>query len=347
MYNPITSIIRSATRSTDEPLNILTFPTHERYETGLCMTGHNFYAYRAPGIKDWNNNYGPCPDNYILLDSNLKEHQVPNHIEFDLVLSQNKFGQFQLAYPLAHNMNLPLVSLEHTLPMPQWTPAQREQLRNMRGHQNIFISEYSLGEWGWDDRGDTNIIHHMVDTDVFIPMPQVFELGQLEAAMKTMLDPRKHHILSVVNDWVNRDWCCNFSGWQRITKGLPVKVLGDTPGLSKPAPSIPALVEAYQESLVFLNTSTISPVPTVMLEAMACGCAVVSTATCMIPEIIEHGVNGCISNDENELRLYCKQLLDEPKLAAQLGREARKTIETRFSKGSFINKWNQIFRSVL
>ena len=51
MPTKMSSIIRGATRTPVEKLNILTFPTHERYETMLCKTGHNFYAYRAEGIK--------------------------------------------------------------------------------------------------------------------------------------------------------------------------------------------------------------------------------------------------------------------------------------------------------
>lgn len=336
MHNPITSFIRQAKRNLDEPLNILTFPTHERYETGLAMTGHNFYAYRAQGIKDWNNNYGRCPDNYMLLDPNLGQNQIPEYVEFDLILSQNKFGQFQIAYPLSYYMNLPLVSLEHTLPMTQWTPAIRQQLREARGHINVFISEYSLGEWGWDDRGDTTVIHHMVDTDVFNP--------PLEEGIRL---PREQHILSVVNDWINRDHCCNFQGWQRITQGLPVRVVGDTPGLSKPASSIDTLVNEYRTSRVFLNTSTVSPIPTSLLEAMACGSACVSMATCMIPEIIENGVNGFISNDENELRRYCELLLNDQQLANKIAHNGVQTIRTRFNKETFINNWNNVFRSVL
>ena len=51
MPNVMSSILRASTRKPDEKLNILTFPTHERYETGLAKTEHNFYAYRAEGIK--------------------------------------------------------------------------------------------------------------------------------------------------------------------------------------------------------------------------------------------------------------------------------------------------------
>ena len=56
---------------------------------------------------------------------------------------------------------------------------------------------------------------------------------------------------------------------------------------STPAESVADLVNEYCSSKVFLNTSTVSPIPTTLLEAMSCGSAVVSTATCMIPEIIE------------------------------------------------------------
>ena len=149
--------------------------------------------------------------------------------------------------------------------------------------------------------------------------------------------------LSVVNDFVNRDYCCNYSGWKRITEGLPVKLVGNTPGLSKPAKDIHELASEYQEASVFLNTSTVSPVPTSLLEAMSCGCAVVSTATCMIPEIIKNGVNGYISNNEQDLRGYTKELLEDPSLAAKMGQAARETILEKFSEDKFINNWNEVF----
>jgi hypothetical protein len=217
----------------------------------------------------------------------------------------------------------------------------------MRGQMNIFISEYSLGEWQWEDKnGDTCIIHHMVDTDVFKP-EQIFNTAQLSVYEYPLLQERKSHILSVVNDWINRDWCCNFQGWKRITNGLPVRILGDTPGLSQPAPSILALVNEYQSSRIFINTSTISPVPTALLEAMACGCACVSLATCMIPEIIKDGVNGVVSNDEKVLRDACQELLHNNELAQKLGQNARQTIVEHFHKDRFLNQWNNVFRSVL
>ena len=263
---PTSSITRQATRDSKEPLNVLTFPTHERYETGLCLTGHNFYAWRGEGIKDWNTQYAPVPKNYILLNGNL-----PLSVDFDVILSQNKFGQFQIASQFARQLHLPLISLEHTLPVKEWPKQRLEACQHMRGDINLFISEFSLGEWGWQKDSSTHVIHHMVDTNIFD---------------YDMLKDRKSVCLSVVNDWINRDYFCGFNLWRQVTQDLPVKVIGDTPGLSKPAFSTEDLVNHYNSSLIFVNTSLISPIPTALLEAMACGCACVSTATCMIPEII-------------------------------------------------------------
>ena len=327
MNNPVQNIIRASTRTIGEPLNILTFPTHERYETMLCKTGHNFYAFRANGIKNWNESYAKLPPNYVILDESLGDLQVPNYVDFDLVLSQNKFGQFQIASQLAKKMHLPMISLEHTLPVPNWSQEVKEQTRLMRGDINLFISEYSIGEWKWDVGEDTDVITHGVDTDLFKPLDC----------------DKDNHSLSVVNDWINRDWCCGFSIWQRVIEGLPHRVIGDTKGLSKPSSSIEELVSAYQTSRIFLNTSTISPIPTALLEAMSCSCAVVSTATCMIPEIIEHGVDGFITNDEKEMREYLELLSSDEELALEMGKKARQKIVNHYSKEQFVNQWLDIF----
>lgn len=328
MASAIGSILRAATRGQGRPLNIITFPTHEAYETSLCLTGHNFYAIRANGIKDWNRKYRPLPANYTLLNPARGNNQLPPELDFDLVLSQNKFGQFQIAQKISRQLHLPLISLEHTLPHPSWGAAQRQGLRQMSGHIDVFISDFSRQAWGFE--GAADVIHHGIDTETFKP--------------NAMTVKKKGHVLSVVNDFVNRDWCCGFKLWEEVTKDLPFQLLGDTPGMSKPAASVAELVREYRKAAVFLNTSLISPVPTALLEAMSCGCAVVSSATCMIPDIIEDGVNGYLSNDPAVLRERVQALLEKPDLAQRLGVAARKTIEEKFSLASFINNWNATFQ---
>jgi glycosyltransferase involved in cell wall biosynthesis len=83
-----------------------------------------------------------------------------------------------------------------------------------------------------------------------------------------------------------------------------------------------------------------------MLEAMACGCAVVSTATCDIPNIIKHGENGLLSNDETELKHFIRELLADEDKAKELGYNARQTIKERFNTHRFVNEWNEVFNRV-
>lgn len=332
--SPVTALTRAATREKDEKLNILTFPTHERYETNLALTGHNFYSFRATNgqeIKDsWNTNYGDPPSNYMLLDKRLGDKQIPIDVDFDLVLCQNKFGQFQIGSAIARQLSLPIIALEHTLPLPMWDEGRREAMKNMRGDINVFISSFSIPEWGFnEDDEDVRVIKHCVNSDMFKPD----ELGNIS---------RENRILSVVNDWINRDWCCGFKIWERVTQQLPVYPVGETTGLSKSARP-DELVDIYSNSRIFFNTSTISPVPTSLLEAMSCGCAIVSTATCMIPEIIKHGVNGFLTNDEKEMRKYLQILLTDENLATKMGEAARETIIKDFSVERFTSEWNSLF----
>lgn len=329
MGNPVGTILRAASRRNDEPLNILTFPTHEAQEVNYCKTGHRFWACRTPQVKDWDRAYRPVPDNYVLLNPARGDHQLPQEIDFDLILSQNKFGQYQIARYLSSVLHLPMLSLEHTLPVEHWPKSQMDALRSMRGHVNVFISEFSREKWGWG-KDEALVIHHGIDTELFAP--------------NDLLVDRQPHLLSVVNDWVNRDYFCGFRLWQQVTKGLPVKPVGKTPGLSEPAKSVADLVMKYRQADIFLNTSLVSPVPTALLEAMACGCAVVTTSNCMLPEIIEDGINGFISNDPAVLTNRCKQLLSDHALCRQLGDKARKTVLDKFSLSAATAAWDKVFR---
>jgi|TARA_R100000482_G_scaffold124630_1_gene78167 hypothetical protein len=311
------SIIDKANRNKTK-YNILTFNAHERYQTQLAKTGHNFYSFNHEEGKDWYEGHGKMPENCYQLGRN----NIPN-IVFDMILSHSKFGQYQIAQKINDTLQIPLISLEHTLPIPQWPQETLSQFLSMRGHYNIFITNYSKGKWGMD--GD--VIEHSVDTNLFKPDDSV----------------DRSKILTVAHDFIKRDYALNYQGWERITKGLDRVVVGETEGLSSQSESVEDLVKSYQNALVYINPSVLSPVPTSMLEAMSCGCAIVTTETCEIPNFIEHGVNGFISNNEEDLRSYCEQLLEDKPLAAKMGAEARKTIEEKFSEQEFITKWNNVF----
>jgi glycosyltransferase involved in cell wall biosynthesis len=323
--NSVSRLVKLANSSKPEKYNILTFPTHERYETQLCKTGHNFYSFHLPNLKKWNTSQLPLPSNYYV----LAEQRSYDFIGYDFILSQSKFWQFQVASQLAQQLNIPIISLEHTIPTPQTMSIENiESMKHMVGDVNVFISQYSQNQWGI--RHNSVIIHHGIDTETFKPLSV----------------EKNNTVLTVANDFKKRDYCLNYSGWVRVTKDLNTRLVGETEGLSSSASSTEDLVEEYNKCGVYFNSSTLSPIPTSLLEAMSCGCAVVSTATCMIPEIINNGVNGFISNDENELRSYIEMLLLDKDLAKTIGNNARETILQNFSEPSFIDNWNNIFDKV-
>ena len=314
------SIFRRIQGRPDNKYNILTFNTHERYQTNQCLTGHNFYAFNWPQGKAWFTEHAPMPDNYY----QMPEGSFFPGIEFDFILAHSKFGQLQVAQQINQHLQVPILCIEHTLPLEQWPHEQLEQFQNFYGDVNVFITEYSKNKWNINAPSD--VIYHAVDTNLFKP-------AGLE----------RSGVLTVAHDFINRDYALNYQGWERITQGLDRKVVGATEGLSEAAKSVDELVQAYQQAAVYINPSTLSPVPTSMLEAMACGCPVVSMDNCAIPEFIEHGVNGYLSNDEEELRLWIKNLLDKPEVAHQMGEAARQTVLEKCNKERFVSEWNNIF----
>lgn len=331
MQTQITSYLRVLNR--DNKLNILTVPTHERFETGLSATGHNFYAVTSQHTKNWNEIYAPCPSNYHVYDMK-KGQSFPDHVEFDLALSQNKFGQFQILAPIAQHFGIPLICLEHTLPVPSWDNNVRQQMVNMRGTANVFISDYSVNMWGFNKADSSvKVIRHMVDTDLFKPSVPFKE--------------RNNAILEVANDFINRDWCLNFQQYMRVTQGLPCVRVGDTPGFSEPAKNDEDLADHYADNRIFINTHHVSPIPTSLLEAAAAGCAIVSCNTCAIPEFFTDGVNALLCDNDKDMRSALEFLLSNEKEAERLGNAARKMIKEKCSKERFINQWNELFNQIV
>ena len=64
--------------------------------------------------------------------------------------------------------------------------------------------------------------------------------------------------------------------------------------------------------------------PYAVLEAMSFGCPLVATSVGGIPELVKHMENGFLvpTQDAGALALACRSLLDQPNLAARLGKQA-------------------------
>lgn len=88
-------------------------------------------------------------------------------------------------------------------------------------------------------------------------------------------------------------------------------------------------------------------IPTVLIEAMACGVPAVASAISGIPELIEHEVTGLLvpERDEERLAAAIQVLLQDPELRTRLGRNGRRKVLKEFDvRVSALRLWRIILR---
>ena len=90
-------------------------------------------------------------------------------------------------------------------------------------------------------------------------------------------------------------------------------------------------------------------IPNVLVEAMAMGIPVVSTAISGIPELVENGVNGLLTPEKNPAALAAaiKTLLLQPELAQKLGAAGRAKVEREFDAHRNVEKIGELLRGAL
>jgi glycosyltransferase involved in cell wall biosynthesis len=123
------------------------------------------------------------------------------------------------------------------------------------------------------------------------------------------------------------------------TLGLAGRV-GFTGFVEDPAPAIRSL-----DIIVHASTQP-EPFGLVIVEAMACGKAVIVSESGGAAEIVRNGLNALTHRpgDTAALAGLIRQLSASPQLRAQLGAAARHTAEQRFSRTRFAGEFARIYR---
>jgi glycosyltransferase involved in cell wall biosynthesis len=89
-------------------------------------------------------------------------------------------------------------------------------------------------------------------------------------------------------------------------------------------------------------------IPNVLVEAMACGLPVVTTAVSGIPELVADGENGLLvpPDDAAAVAAALRRLHDDPELARRLAACGRATVAERFDGDALARRLADLFREV-
>jgi glycosyltransferase involved in cell wall biosynthesis len=180
-----------------------------------------------------------------------------------------------------------------------------------------------------------------VDTAFFCPAPSRDRQGPFRVLYVGRLEFRKgvHVLLRAIPRVLRRIPEVHFTliGADSGLRGLVERSFADARCAGRltwiPSASRPLLREAYQSADVCVVPSLWDNHPTVCLEAMSCGRAVVASRAGGIPEIIEHGRTGHLVPPGSSYALAqgIVELLADPARRSALGRAARARMEAHYS----------------
>ncbi|MEI8230721.1 MAG: glycosyltransferase family 4 protein [Candidatus Peregrinibacteria bacterium] len=112
-------------------------------------------------------------------------------------------------------------------------------------------------------------------------------------------------------------------------------------------PSAENVIDALRSSRIFVMNSLSEGGPRVLLEAMAIGLPVIATPVGIVPEVIQEGVNGMLTDGSAEdLRYAISVLIGDEAMQKQIGNEARKVLD-RFERGTLVKGYAEFLKGLI
>ena len=176
-------------------------------------------------------------------------------------------------------------------------------------------------------------------------------------------------VMNLTQSLLGRRVFCHYDAITRITQGFPTLIYGsgnEDLGVGLNGGELPydLMKGALRDNRVFVYGGTWpSPYTLSFMEALMTGIPVVAIGQHLaedlpeigmndrinyyeIPDIIQNGKNGYISDDINELRGYVDNLLQDQELAKKIGEQGRKTALRLFAKQPIKDAWSDFLHSL-
>lgn len=309
----------------NDRLRVLTWHVHGNYLYYLTQADCDFYipydGDTPPDIASF-----PFGDNV---------HQVPSekvkNMDLDVILYQSQKNYLEDQYEILSPVQrmLPKVYVEHDPPREH--PTDTTHIVNDKHVLLVHVTHFNDLMWN-SQMTPTTVIDHGVK----VPANVTYS-GELAKG------------IVVINNIQKRGRRLGFDIFERLRKEVPLDIIGmgskEIGGLGEVPPmEVPSVISRYR---FFLNPIRYTSLGLSVLEAMTVGLPIVGLATTELVTVIQNNVNGFLATDPVKLVPFIKKLLSDRSLAAEIGREARKTALERFTIKRFARDWEDIFHAMV
>lgn len=104
-----------------------------------------------------------------------------------------------------------------------------------------------------------------------------------------------------------------------------------------------AFVELFETSEIFVFTSEAENCPMVLLEAMSCGLAIITSDDTGCGEAVGDAALAVKATDPQAIRDALCRLVNDPALRTELGRAARRRVETHFDHDIILDRYERLY----
>jgi len=155
--------------------------------------------------------------------------------------------------------------------------------------------------------------------------------------------------ITVMNSMPRRGRKVGLDLFLEARRHIPIQLAGfENGGLAGlgdiPYPRLHHLVGEYR---FLFSPCRYTSLPLAVVEALTIGMPVVALATTELPDVIENGVHGYLSNDLRVLIDGMQRLIDDPDHARELGANAKDLAVRRFGLARFARDWDAAFAQAI
>jgi glycosyltransferase involved in cell wall biosynthesis len=310
-------------------LRILTWHVHGNYLYYLTQVPHDFYLLTdearsthhtgRSGILPWGDNVHEAPA------ASLQKMQ------FDAVLYQSR-DTWEIdrdRYLSAAQRSLPTFYLEHD--PPQEHPTDTLHWAASPDVMLVHCTPFNALMWN-NGASRVRVIDHGV-----LPLTDAHYSGLRESGIVVVnnLDLRGRRLGADVFEQVSHQVPLSLVGMGSERCGGEGEVLNRD------------LPERMAQHRFFFNPIRYTSLGLAVIEAMMVGVPVVGLATTELVTVIRNGSNGIIDTRIDRLVAGMRTLLDDARLARELGEAGRRSAFERFSIGRFVDDWLRLLAEVV